>query len=221
MTGITLAFDAATYAGTVAVFRDYELLAGATLEMRDRKEERLMPAIAHTLARARVTPRDVGRVTCGGGPGSFTSLRIAAAIAKGLTVSLGAELWVVPSLALVVAGNARCTAGRYIAALDAMRGEWYARPFVVGPGGEVHPDGEPALWSTETLEAETDRRGATLVGPGLRLDAGPHARGVTRLSPGPLLAKVNHETWEPDYGRLAEAQVKWEQVHGRALRADE
>jgi tRNA threonylcarbamoyladenosine biosynthesis protein TsaB len=24
-------------------------------------------------------------------------------------------------------------------------------------------------------------------------------------------------TWEPAYGRLAEAQVKWEAAHGRAL----
>jgi tRNA threonylcarbamoyladenosine biosynthesis protein TsaB len=26
-------------------------------------------------------------------------------------------------------------------------------------------------------------------------------------------------TWEPNYGRLAEAQVKWEAAHGRALTA--
>jgi tRNA threonylcarbamoyladenosine biosynthesis protein TsaB len=25
--------------------------------------------------------------------------------------------------------------------------------------------------------------------------------------------------WEPDYGRLAEAQVRWEAVHGRPLTA--
>jgi len=27
------------------------------------------------------------------------------------------------------------------------------------------------------------------------------------------------ETWEPDYGRLAEAQVRWEAAHGRPLGA--
>jgi tRNA threonylcarbamoyladenosine biosynthesis protein TsaB len=28
---------------------------------------------------------------------------------------------------------------------------------------------------------------------------------------------VDLATWEPAYGRLAEAQVKWEREHGRAL----
>jgi tRNA threonylcarbamoyladenosine biosynthesis protein TsaB len=30
---------------------------------------------------------------------------------------------------------------------------------------------------------------------------------------------VDLATWEPNYGRLAEAQVKWEAAHGRALTA--
>jgi tRNA threonylcarbamoyladenosine biosynthesis protein TsaB len=28
---------------------------------------------------------------------------------------------------------------------------------------------------------------------------------------------VNLAAWEPIYGRMAEAQVKWEAAHGRAL----
>jgi tRNA threonylcarbamoyladenosine biosynthesis protein TsaB len=28
---------------------------------------------------------------------------------------------------------------------------------------------------------------------------------------------VDLASWEPDYGRLAEAQVRWEAEHGRAL----
>jgi tRNA threonylcarbamoyladenosine biosynthesis protein TsaB len=28
---------------------------------------------------------------------------------------------------------------------------------------------------------------------------------------------VNLASWEPDYGRLAEAQVRWEAAHGRPL----
>jgi tRNA threonylcarbamoyladenosine biosynthesis protein TsaB len=30
---------------------------------------------------------------------------------------------------------------------------------------------------------------------------------------------VDLERWEPSYGRLAEAQVKWEAAHGRPLKA--
>jgi len=31
------------------------------------------------------------------------------------------------------------------------------------------------------------------------------------------MGAVAIETWEPDYGRLAEAQVRWELKHGKAL----
>jgi tRNA threonylcarbamoyladenosine biosynthesis protein TsaB len=38
---------------------------------------------------------------------------------------------------------------------------------------------------------------------------------ATLLDRGP----VDIDTWEPQYGRLAEAQVKWEAAHGRPLPA--
>jgi hypothetical protein len=46
----------------------------------------------------------------------------------------------------------------------------------------------------------------------------PHARGaahvlVSLIASGP----VDIDTWEPAYGRLAEAQVRWEETHGRPL----
>jgi len=57
-----------------------------------------------------------------------------------------------------------------------------------------------------------------VIGPGQPIDAHPHARGVATvldviLKGGP----VDLAMWEPDYGRLAEAQVRWEAVHGRKL----
>ena len=245
MSGITLALDAATSAASVAVFQDGTLLAEATLDTRNRDEERLMPAIAETLARAAAAPGQVTRVVCGSGPGSFTSLRIAAAIAKGLSLSLGAELWVASSLALVVAGSdATRQPGRYLACLDAMRGEWYVRLFHVDGGGMLRAAGEGYRLPRASLEQECRRLGAVLVGPGVGpgddtgvgpgddtgvdtgvdldvfLDAAPHARGIARLTAGDLLVLVDRTAWEPDYGRLAEAQVKWEALHGRALESE-
>ena len=237
MRGITLALDAATSTASVAVFQDGTLLAEATLDTRHRDEERLMPAIAATLARAAAAPGQVTRVVCGNGPGSFTSLRIAAAIAKGLSVSLGAELWVASSLALVVAGS-DCTRqpGRYMACLDAMRGEWYVRLFHVDGGGMLRAAEDGYRLPRVSLEQESRRFGAVLVGPGagpgagpgvgpgveldVCLDAAPHARGIARLTTGDLLWVVDRSSWEPDYGRLAEAQVKWEALHGRALESE-
>ncbi|MDP1858960.1 MAG: tRNA (adenosine(37)-N6)-threonylcarbamoyltransferase complex dimerization subunit type 1 TsaB [Gemmatimonadaceae bacterium] len=225
MRGITLALDAATSTASVAVFQDGTLLAEATLDARNRDEERLMPVIAETLARAAAAPGQVTRVVCGSGPGSFTSLRIAAAIAKGLSLSLGAELWVASSLALVVAGSDRTRQpGRYMACLDAMRGEWYVRLFHVDGGGMLRAAEDGYRLPRGLLEQESRRLGAVLVGPGadpgVDLDAAPHARGIARLTTGDLLWVVDRTSWEPDYGRLAEAQVKWEALHGRALESE-
>lgn len=222
MTAIILAIDAATYEGSVALIRDGAVTHSAVVAMRGRDEERLMPAVAELLAHAGVAPRTLSRVVCGEGPGSFTSLRIAAAIAKGLAVAAGCELWGASSLALVVAGNDALPPGRYLAALDAMRGEHYTLPLVrradgrverletgAGRGAGRHPSGElPAL--AASLEA-------TLAGPGLATGGGPRAAGVAALLPGDLLHPVDLAAWEPDYGRMAEAQVKWEALHGRSL----
>lgn len=213
--GLTLALDASTYVGTVAVLRDGVVVAEREATMRGETEERLMPAVLAALAEVRAVPRDVARVVCGAGPGSFTSLRIAAGIAKGVAHGAGVPLYAVSSLALVVAGAAPAlTAGRYIAALDAMRGERYAQPFVVDEAGTVRRDGEPALATAEQLLAA----GVPVVGPLQEEPRAPHARGVAVLLPSLLEAgPVDLDAWEPSYGRLAEAQVKWEAAHGRPL----
>jgi tRNA threonylcarbamoyladenosine biosynthesis protein TsaB len=56
------------------------------------------------------------------------------------------------------------------------------------------------------------------VGPGQEMEAHPHARGVAPILEAILKAgPVDLGAWEPDYGRLAEAQVRWEAAHGRPL----
>jgi tRNA threonylcarbamoyladenosine biosynthesis protein TsaB len=53
------------------------------------------------------------------------------------------------------------------------------------------------------------------------VEAAPHARGAAVLLDEILAhGRVSLDTWEPDYGRLAEAQVKWEAAHGRPLTGD-
>ncbi|MDQ8154481.1 MAG: tRNA (adenosine(37)-N6)-threonylcarbamoyltransferase complex dimerization subunit type 1 TsaB [Gemmatimonadota bacterium] len=215
VSGLTLAIDASTYVGTVAVLRDGVLVASREAVMRGEQEERLMPAVLAALADARAVPRDVRRVICGGGPGSFTSLRIAAGIAKGVAHGAGVPLFAVSSLALVAAGaQPALAAGRYVAALDAMRGERYAQPVTVHADGQVTTDGAAALASVEQLAAT----GLAVIGP-LEAEARPpHARGVAALL-GMILREgpVDLDGWEPSYGRLAEAQVRWEAAHGRPL----
>ena len=213
---LTLALDAATYTGTVAVLSGNAVLAERAVAMRGEREERLMPAVAEALAAAGVTPASVGRIVCGAGPGSFTSLRIAASIAKGIATAREVPLFAVPSLALIIAGN-ELPAGRWLAVLDAMRGESYVAGYETGDGSvrEIAPF---ALVARAAVEPMAHALGARLAGPAETVVASPHARGVARLED--LLAEsepVDLAAWEPRYGRVAEAQARWEREHGRPL----
>lgn len=248
MDELTLALEASTGSGSLALLRDGEVIAETRVAMRGHDGERLMPALVQLLRDAGVRTGDLSRLVCGSGPGGFTSLRIAAAIAKGLAESLGIELWAASSLAILaandaglgtpgggVAGAGSAAEGRagddagaadrptkVIAVLDALRGEWYAQRFARALDGTIVAWGAPALLGREALTVLATDSGAPVVGAGGDTFHGgraavPLARDVVRLRSGPSLAKVDLATWEPDYGRLAEAQVKWEKAHGRAL----
>lgn len=219
---ITLALDASTQVGTVAVLRDRTLVAEGEAVMRGEWEERLMPAVVATLGEAGSSVRDVTRVICGAGPGSFTSLRIAGAIAKGIVMGNGARvdgLFAVSSLALIVAGRStQLEPGRWLALLDAMRGERYAALFDVGAGGRVRELERLGRVRDADVARECARLGARAIGPREMVDATPHARGAAILLDDVIAhGRVPLDAWEPDYGRLAEAQVKWEALHGRPL----
>jgi tRNA threonylcarbamoyladenosine biosynthesis protein TsaB len=217
MSTLTLALDASTYAASAALVDGETIIREETVAMRDPRHERLMPAVASTLGSVRVT--ELGRIVCGAGPGSFTSLRIAASIAKGLAVASEKPLYAVPSLALLVAAVPPAAPGsRWLAILDAMRGESFVQAFAMALSGAVSEMSGPRVAREEDLVEIAREMQATMVGPGRDVDVAPHARGITRLLTHPALeAAVDLATWEPQYGRLAEAQVRWEAAHGRAL----
>lgn len=217
---ITLALDASTYTASVAVLRDETVLASTHVAMRGADEERLLPAIDALLRSADTNVAALDRIVCGAGPGSFTSLRIAASIAKGLATGTGIPLFAVPSLALVVAAHpATGKPGDYVAALDALRGEHYVAVCTVGADGALSVLGPLERWPSAEVQARAAAIGP-VVGPGQALDAQPHVAALARvLALPPLQEPVDLATWEPMYGRLAEAQVKWEAAHGRPLGA--
>lgn len=217
---ISLALDASASAGTVAILDGERLIAQAEAPMRGHDAEQLLPAVARALSEARTDIAAVGRVICGAGPGGFTSLRIAASIAKGIAVGRGVPLFSVSSLALIVAANAGTESGRrYLAAMDALRGEYFSQ-LVEVLGDDVRVHGEPAIIRDTELARTAGGTQAELVGPRHGEAWVPHARGATRLlrsieREGP----VNTGSWEPDYVRLPAAQAKWEEAHGQQLRA--
>lgn len=218
MTMVTLALDASTYAASVAVLRDGAVLAECDVAMRGADEERLFPAVMDALAESGVAMTAIDRVVCGDGPGSFTSLRIAASIAKGLARSVDAALYALPSALLLVAGaRPALPPGRYLVAIDAMRGDVYASVVDVTES-RITPAGPTFLVPRADAVSEAAAHDSTVIGPDETPRRVPHARGAAAL--GTALSwppPVPRQSWEPAYGRLAEAQVVWERVHGRPL----
>jgi tRNA threonylcarbamoyladenosine biosynthesis protein TsaB len=217
---ITLAIDASTYVGDVALLDGDRLLAEESTAMKDAQHERLMPAVAAVLERAGRVVADIDRVVCGAGPGSFTSLRIAGSIAKGIAAGAGKPLFAVPSMALI-AGGAPVGVGRYLVAVDALRGEFYVGLYHVSATADVLEIERARLVPADAVGAISADFDARILSPSVlpgAVVANPKARAVGRLEEWLKAAgPVDLGSWEPTYGRLAEAQVKWETAHGRPL----
>jgi tRNA threonylcarbamoyladenosine biosynthesis protein TsaB len=222
MPGVTLAVDAAATSGTIAVLRDDVVVASRDVAMRSDAEERFLPAILTTLGEAACGLPDLARIACGAGPGSFTSLRVAAAIAKGLAEGRGIPLLAMPSLALIVAASdaTRVPGSRWLATLDAMRGDRYLASVEVGATGAIARVESLGLAPAHTVADRAGALRAIPIGPEESRQAMPRASGLARMLD--LVAAagaVDLASWEPAYGRLAEAQVKWEIAHGMSLDA--
>lgn len=226
MSALALALDGSTYSSSAALLRDGKLIADARVEPAGDngsggRGEALVPAIATMLEKNGARASDVTTVICGAGPGSFTSLRIAASVAKGISVAAGAKMYSVPSLLLVFGSEGITLAdGRYVSVLPAMRGEFFALPVSLANGVPAADAETHRILGEDALRDEAKSSGARVIGPGQETDAHPHARGAALLYDAIIeRGPIDLHSWEPDYGRLAEAQVKWEAAHGRPLKA--
>ena len=226
MTGIALALDGSVYSATAALLRDGSLLTDVKIsEATDAdgvgRGEALVPLIAEMLEGQRIRAAEIGTVICGAGPGSFTSLRVAASVGKGVAFAARAKMYAVSSLLLTL-GAARETLadGNYLSVLPAMRGDVFALAIPLEDAMRRSPATAYSLVAEEALPSLAKKTSARIIGPGREIDAEPHARGAARLYASILESgPIDLDSWEPDYGRLAEAQVKWEALHGRPLKA--
>jgi tRNA threonylcarbamoyladenosine biosynthesis protein TsaB len=221
-----LVLEASTSTGSVALFVAGTLTASRAFVMGPSRADEMLPAIAAVLGEAGMRTVDLRGIACGSGPGSFTSLRIAAALTKGLSVPHDTPVYVIPSLLLAGASLA-ASPGCYVLHADALRGERYALRVRVAESGEVT--------STEAAHrlslADVEAMASTAAPPCMLVAVGAHtvsAHDALAVTPdarraGALFTRwdrfgpVDVARWEPEYGRLAEAQVKWESTHGSPL----
>ena len=236
MSGRWLAIDTATDIASVAVGQPPGVEAAAHVQGARRHAAELLRLVDFCLDRAGARVDDLEGLVVADGPGSFTGLRIGWATVKGLAHETGLDVRSVPSLMAFAAGVATKLGAVPIAAwFDALRGQVYGAMYV------VHPDRmevvvPPRLLTPEEFVAAAPIVAAAVAGDGAVRYADVAARwsgrspialpdlpqsAVMLLS---LLPKAGAATVvddlggaEPVYGRLAEAQVKWEARHGRPL----
>ncbi len=231
-----LAMETATDHGSVAVGEPGAVAAEIVVSDR-RHATALMPAIDRAMDLAGLEYRDLTGVILGDGPGSFTGLRIGFATAIGiLSENEDLEVRVAPSL-LALAWGFHFVSGRSVAALyDALRGEVFAAVYRF-QGAAVQAALAPCLTTvtqltelaavTPTLavgsgavlhqSAIREWTGADPVGPPIAV---PRAGALIELLAveGATQCVADPLSLEPCYGRLAEAQVRWEKKHGRELK---
>lgn len=144
-----LALDSGSPQVSVAIAVDGRLLAERTVA-QERSSVRLLPMLAEALAEAGCALADLGGIVALQGPGSFTGLRVGLATALGLHQASGVSATAVPSFS-ALATQAPLDARRIVAAIDALRGEWFAQPFAAGD--PPRPTAEPAIVASADLAA--------------------------------------------------------------------
>lgn len=236
MSSMWLGLDTATAYASVAAGEPPDTRSTTLLEGPRTHAAGIVELIDRTLRAARLGVADLAGIVVSDGPGSFTGLRIGWAAAKGLAQECELPLVAVPALAAAAASAAAVLGPVPIAAcFDALRGQIFGAVYVVRPDrlDVVVP---PGVWAPDALIAATRERPRAAVGDGaVRYAAAfeqwtgarpldvralrPAAASLLALQP---LAGVGRRiedpaTAEPEYGRPAEAQARWEARHGRPL----
>jgi tRNA threonylcarbamoyladenosine biosynthesis protein TsaB len=215
-----LAIDTATDRASVAVGQGVEVLAQECIVGARRHASQLLPAVSACLDRAGIGVEQLGGILLADGPGSFTGLRVGAAVAKALARVRPVPVWVAPSLLVCAAGTGAGPGEVVVAASDALRGEVFLASYRFEPD-RVVAILEPTVRRPADLPAGVPRS-ARFCGPGAAkfgaTPTWPAAGDLLRLLRlGAALPVPDLTTWEPTYGRPAEAQAKWEREHGRPL----
>jgi tRNA threonylcarbamoyladenosine biosynthesis protein TsaB len=228
MSDLFLCLDTATPTARVAILDGDGGVRFSAEATAERHSSHVLPLCAEALGAVSTTPAGLAGIACGGGPGSFTGLRVGLATVKGLALPTGVPLYVVSSLramALDILGSARGGDGdgavTAVPCLDAGKGEVYVGGYVADGGTLVRetaaecriPAGALADWlaalpaPAPAIAGNGAERHAVA---GRRGVAGPSAVSIGRLA---LLQRrrgeaANLATAVPSYGRPPDITVK-------------
>jgi tRNA threonylcarbamoyladenosine biosynthesis protein TsaB len=147
-----LAIETSETACSAAVWSDGAVIESYREEPRGHSEL-LLPMIAELLASSGVSRRQLQAVAFGRGPGSFTGVRIAAAIAQGICLGLAIPAIPVSSLRALAQGVYRTTGQRQAAAaFDARMHEVYWALCAVDDDGVMQLQSEERVCAPQQVE---------------------------------------------------------------------
>lgn len=176
-----LAFETATEACSVAVCSDGQVRE--RFEIAPRKHaEFALPWAEALLAEAGIARSQLDAIAVGRGPGAFTGVRLAIALAQGIALALDRPVVAVSTLA-VLAMNA--PPGKVLAAIDARMGEVYAGTFIADGKG-VAATGAETVSAPDAAVLAGDDGGWQGVGTGFAA-----AQGALHAALAPRLASVD------------------------------
>jgi tRNA threonylcarbamoyladenosine biosynthesis protein TsaB len=157
-----LALDTATEACSVALLVDASVdgRGGRLVEAFEiaprRHAELVLPMVGSVLAEAGLGLAAVDAIAAGRGPGAFTGVRLAIAMAQGLALGAGRPVVTVSTLATLAQGAVGCRVGpgnRVLALIDARMGEVYVGAFIVDDDGLVLPLGNGSVCAPAAVAA--------------------------------------------------------------------
>lgn len=147
-----LAFETATEACSVALWIDGEVRERHEIAPR-RHAELALPWADELLAEAGIAKSQLDAIAVGRGPGAFTGVRLAIALAQGVALALDRPVVPVSTLAVLALGAYASDTPEplhVLAAIDARMGEIYAGLYEVG-GGRVLATGDERIVSPDRL----------------------------------------------------------------------
>ncbi len=136
-----LAIETATEACSVAVWADGQVRERFELAPRGHTE-RVLPWADALLAEAGIARSQLDAIAVGRGPGAFTGVRLAIALAQGIALALERPIVPVSTLAALAL---RSRGEHVLAAIDARMGEIYLGAFVRDADGLVEAHGTEQL----------------------------------------------------------------------------
>lgn len=233
-----LAFETSTEACSVALWRNGEVCERFEVAPR-RHAELALPWAEALLAESGAARAQIDAIAVGRGPGAFTGVRLAIAIAQGIALALDRPIVPVSTLAALAlpAGRAARDGAPLLAAIDARMDEVYAGAFVrEGEGVRALGDewlGAPAAFELPDRPGRWCGAGTGFAALGGALSSSlaprfdaidaqalPHAADIARLA-APAFERgeaVAPEAAEPAYLRNRVALTLAEQIAARAQR---